>query len=218
MTLRSGRVLRSADIEGKAVPIAFAETAPVPRGRRVPREIVQAAEQARRILADAEERARMLTEAAARQAGDIRLRAEAEGRADGVASVAAKAMLLAAHEARADERALDRSVELARLLAERLLGEALALDPTRIVALARRSLGDARGARRVRIVAHPEDLPALEAERTALGAGLEALELVGDAERRRGDLRLETEIGVLDAALAPQLDRLSKRLRATITQ
>lgn len=217
MTLSRGRVLRSAELDGKAVPVELAATAPVPRGRRVPRDVVNAADQARRIVADAEERARLLVEAAARQAGDIRLRAEAEGRADGVAAVAAKAMQLAAHEARADERALDRTIELARLLAERLLGEALALDPTRIVALARRALADARGARRVRVVGHPDDLGVLEAERATLGAGLESLELVASPDRSRGDLRLETEIGVLDATLAPQLDRLAKRLRATIT-
>ena len=37
-----------------------------------------------------------------------------------------------------------------------------------------------------------------------------------DSARARGSLRIETDIGVLDADLAPQLDRLALRLRETL--
>jgi flagellar biosynthesis/type III secretory pathway protein FliH len=203
-----------APVSARAV--AFAPTALVRTGRRVVREVVEAEEKARAIVAEAQDRAQALVEAAARAAGDVRLRAEAEGRADGVAKVAARALELSAYEARADERALDRTVEVARILAERLLGESLRLDPAVIVALARQALREARGARRVRIVAHPADAARLEAELATLGAGFDSLEIAADAARTPGDLRLETEIGVLDGALAPQLDRLAKRLRESM--
>lgn len=215
MSVTRGRLLRAESVHD-VKPVALCTTAPVPFGRRVPRAIVDAGEHARRLVAEAEERARLLLESAARAAGDARLAAEAEGRADGIAAVAAKAVALAALEARADERGLERSVELARLLAERLLGEELRQDPARITALARRALGEARGARRVRVVAHPDDAARLEAERETLGAALDVLEIVADPARSPGDLRLETEIGVLDAALAPQLDRLTQKLRESL--
>ena len=215
MSITRGRLLR-AEQAGAAKPVALQTTAPAPFGRRVPCVIVDADERARVIIADAEERARVMLESAARAAGDARLAAEAEGRADGIAAVAAKAVALAAREARADELALDRSVDLARLLAERLLGEELRQDPARVVALAKRALADARGARRVRVIAHPDDLTRLQAERASLGATLDVLELIADPGRAQGDLRLETEIGVLDAALAPQLERLAKKLRESL--
>ena len=213
MSIGRGRVLKGPV---SAEPIALAPTTQVRTGRRVPRAIVDASAQARAIITDAESRARTLVEAAARSAGDVRLRAEAEGRADGVARVAARAIELSEHEARADERALDRTVEVARILAERLLGESLRLDPRAVAALARQALSEARGARRVRILAHPEDAARLNAEVGSLGLGLEALEIAADATRSPGDLRIETEIGVLDAALSPQLDRLAKKLRESM--
>jgi flagellar biosynthesis/type III secretory pathway protein FliH len=187
-------------------------------GRRVPREVVEASERARQIVADAEQRATTLLEAAARSAGDVRIRAEAEGRAEGVAQVAANALRLNANEAAFDERNLDRSIELAKILAERMLGKALQLEPTLVVALARQALSEARGARRVRIYAHPDDAASLERDRGALGLAENAVVVFPDAQRNRGDLRLETEIGVLDAALAPGIERLAKKLREAMNR
>ncbi|HEX7451377.1 MAG TPA: FliH/SctL family protein, partial [Polyangiaceae bacterium] len=144
------------------------------------------------------------------------LLAEAEGRADAAAKIAARALALRHHEARSEERELSRSVDLARLLAERLLGESLRVAPEQVVALARQALSEARGARRITIVAHPEDAKLLEHSLTALGLDPSTAQIRADATRARGDLRIETEIGVLDAELAPQLERLSLKLRESL--
>lgn len=218
MSITVGRVLAADAVRDGAVVEIGAETAIAPTGRRVPREVVDAADEARKIVSSARERATAITEAAERAASDVRLKAEAEGRAEGVATVAAKAIELAAHEARADERELDRAVALARLLAERLLGEALAIDPTRVSSLARQALREAGGARRVQIVCHPDDVSLLEAERDTWGTSFEAVDVVADPGRSRGQLRIETEIGVLDGDLAPRLDRLCRKLRESLTQ
>jgi flagellar biosynthesis/type III secretory pathway protein FliH len=146
----------------------------------------------------------------------VRIQAEAQGRADGVAAVAAQALALASLEARADERSLERVVALARMLAERLLGEELRLAPERVVALARQALGEARGARRVRLVAHPDDVALLERSLPELGIEPDVITLAADPARARAELRLETEIGVLDAELGPQLDRLTERLKRSL--
>lgn len=215
MTLTRGRVLRAEDGAATAAPVRLPE-ARLPAGRRVERPIVDAHDRAREIVESAERRAREIVDGAAREVADIRLRAQAEGRAEAAASLAARAIELSTHEANADARALDRSVELARLLAERLLGEALALEPTRVTALARQALSEARGARAVRIVAHPEDVAILSAQAQNLGITPEALRFDADPRRARGHLRLETEIGTLDAELGPQLERLARRLRESM--
>jgi flagellar biosynthesis/type III secretory pathway protein FliH len=187
-----------------------------PRFARIePRAVVESAARARDLVARAEQQAAAIVERARAEAQALREHAVQAAQAEGAARLAADLLALQARDDSADVRALDRSVELARLLAERLLGEALVLDPTRIEAIARRALVEASGARRIRILAHPSDAPALE---RALGGGRlqHVVEILADGERARGSLRFESEIGILDADLAPQLDRLAARLRQAL--
>jgi flagellar biosynthesis/type III secretory pathway protein FliH len=216
MTIARGRVIKA---EGLAAAVSIpleTEEATLPRGQVVRREVLLAAERAERLVRAAEERAARIVSDAERAAAEVLLRAEAEARADAAAKIAARALILRQHEARVDERALDRSVELARLLAERLLGESLRIDPEQVLALAKQALSEARGARRIVLVAHPEDARILESSLQALGLEPAAAQVRADAARSRGNLRVETEIGVLDAELSPQLERLSLKLRESL--
>jgi flagellar biosynthesis/type III secretory pathway protein FliH len=217
MKLGLGRVVKAAGL-ATATPVSLEiEAKTLPRGHVVRQEVLAAAERARQLLAAAEAQAAKLINDAERAAAELRLRAETEARADAAAKIAVRALALRQHEARADERALDRSVELARLLAERLLGESLRVAPEQVIALARQALSEARGARRITLVAHPEDAKLLEISLPNLGLDAAAVVQVrADAARSRGNLRIETEIGVLDAELAPQLERLSLKLRESL--
>jgi len=213
-----GRILTREQAQG-ALPVrgrALPERG-LPFGRVVPKALVDASAEATRIVAKARVEAQTLVAAAERRAADLKLLAEAEARAEASAKLAAHALSLATHEAKADERSLERTVSLARLLAERLLGASLAVAPEQVVALAQQALREARGARRLSIVAHPEDAQLLSQSLPSLGVALDTLRLVADGSRARGSLRIETDIGVLDADLAPQLDRLALRLRETLT-
>jgi flagellar biosynthesis/type III secretory pathway protein FliH len=213
-----GRVI-PREAASEAVPLRrlALEERGLPLGRVAPRALVDASAAAERLLAKARVEARELLGAAERQAADLKLRAEAEARAEAAAKLAAHALSLATHEAKADERALERSVALARLLAERLLGASLAVAPEQVVALARQALSEARGARRLSIVAHPEDAQLLSDALPSLGVAVETVRVSPDSTRKRGSLRIETDIGVLDADLAPQLDRLALRLRESLS-
>jgi flagellar biosynthesis/type III secretory pathway protein FliH len=212
-----GRVIKAAELAG-AAPISLEiEAKTLPRGQVVRREVLEAAERAARIMSHAEATAARIVSDAERAAAELRLRAEAEGRADAAAKIAARALALRQHEARADERELNRSVDLARLLAERLLGESLRVTPEQVIGLARQALAEARGARRITLVAHPEDAKLLEISLPALGLDPNVASVRADAARARGNLRIETEIGVLDAELAPQLERLSLKLRESLS-
>src|SRR6187431_2471269 len=217
MKLGVGRVIKADDSSAARLVTREIEGKTLPRGQLVRREVLEAADRASALIAAAEARAATIISDAERAAAELRLRAEAEARADAAAKIAVRALALRQHEARADERALDRSVELARLLAERLLGESLRVAPEQVIALARQALSEARGARRITLVAHPEDAKLLEISLPNLGLDAAAVVQVrADAARSRGNLRIETEIGVLDAELAPQLERLSLKLRESL--
>ncbi len=111
----------------------------------------------------------------------------------------------------------ERLVAVAVTLAERLLGTALALDPSRIAELARGVLDEARGARRAVVEAHPLDAVELRARLQRLhhegGLDLQSIEVRSDAALARGDLRLQTDVGTIDARLAPRFERLAAALR-----
>jgi flagellar biosynthesis/type III secretory pathway protein FliH len=214
VTLTVARIVRAEEAE-KAVTVDVPARAAEQRSKRVPAQIVDAAESARQILATAEARAREIVSAAEAAASALAQRAQEEGRAAAVVELAERALHLSRLEAEHDQRGINRLIELARLLAERLLGEALRLEPSQVVALAEHALTEARGARRITIVAHPDD--SAELERALAEGRLErVVHVVASAERSRGSLRLETEIGVLDADLAPQLGRLAEALRASL--
>jgi flagellar assembly protein FliH/type III secretion protein L len=212
--LLRARVVRRADV-GAAPGSSTASTATgvtrpypasPPRARRVSRAELVAGERAAAIVAAAEARAREVHEEAVR-------RGEEEGRAAGEARLAAAWLTLRAAEERNGDRALDRSVELASLLAERLLGEALAIDPTRIGQLAREALAEARGARRVVFEANAADAEALMAELARLGFSTEAVEIQTSKELSRGSLRIHTDLGTVDANLTLRIERLARALR-----
>ena len=82
----------------------------LPFGRVVPPALVEASAEATRLLATARAEAQALVAAAERRAADLKLLAEAEARAEASAKLAAHALALASHEAKADERALERTV------------------------------------------------------------------------------------------------------------
>lgn len=218
MSVRRGRVLRGAAAESAVAASppsatnAPEATAPA-RGRVVPRVRVDAERDARAIVAAAEARAAEL-EGAARARGE-RLAAEAEraARDAAAAELAAELLLVRSDRARLDAAHLDRVVELARLLAERLVGEVLAVEPQRVVAMARDLAAEARGARRLHIEAHPADADALA---TALGELGRDARVTADPSLARGSLRLATDAGRVDGRLDVRLERLAVALRAAL--
>jgi len=216
VTLARGRVLKAELASGAtAVTLSVSAGGAAQRARVVRRELLEAEERGRALVAEAERKASEFVEQARRESAEVRLRAEAEGRAEGMAALATRAIAFNALESQADERALDRVVELARLLSERLLGEALRLEPERVIALARQALKEARGARRITIYAHPQDIPLLEPALASM-TGEARVALMESPESQRGDLRIQTEFGVLDATLGPELDRLALKLREAL--
>ncbi len=215
MALTRGRVVKATP-DGDATHVDEPLLAPGPsrvQRRRVPAEAVEAylratkALDAARIEADAIiARAR---ESAASTAGD----AAREAKREAEATLAAAWLALRRREESSSERDLDRTVTLAIALAERLVGAAIELDPKLVASIARQALAEARGARRAVIEAHPLDVAALGEHLATLPLAPDAVELRADSSLARGDLRLHTDLGTLDAKLHPRLERLAAALR-----
>jgi len=185
-------------------------------GQLVKRVVVEAQAEAGEKLAVAERRARAIIAEAENQASLLREQAREEGQKAAAAELAAAWVKLRTEEERRDERDLDRAIELARAMAERLLGEALALAPAQVVALARQTLAFARQASRVVLRAHPADAEALKREIASLGLESAAIQIHADSDRSRGSLLVDTDLGTLDANLTVQLDRLARSLRESL--
>jgi flagellar biosynthesis/type III secretory pathway protein FliH len=205
------RILRGAGAEG-ARPLRPALE--VPLGSRVSAAEAAATERARQILEAASRQAERLLAEARREADEVRLDAEEAARAEALAHVAVTLARLVERERAADVATLERTVALATLIAERLLGEALGLEPSRVATLARTALEDATGARAVGLAAHPDDAHLLR-DHLADVTG-RALVIKDDSALARGDLRLETDIGVLEARLGARVARLAERLRESL--
>jgi flagellar biosynthesis/type III secretory pathway protein FliH len=212
MTLAQGRVLRRAERAADA-PTPATRTH---EGRRLPAALVHARHEAQRVLESAEHRAAAILADAQDRARRIEAAARAEGHEGGLALAAALALSLRQREERADEAALDRTLALARLLAERLLGEALLTSDVAVTQLARGTLAEARGARRVVFRAHPQDAALLTAATAQFDPDGRVQSIVPDAALGRGDFVLETEVGTVDARLGAGLDRLALRLREAL--
>jgi flagellar biosynthesis/type III secretory pathway protein FliH len=63
------------------------------------------------------------------------------------------------------------------------------------------------------IDAHPLDAEALQTQLSITGLDIQSVEVRPDAALARGELRLHTDVGIIDARLAPRFDRLAAALR-----
>jgi flagellar biosynthesis/type III secretory pathway protein FliH len=213
MTLPRGRVLKGPVDSSKTVDPGGVKNR---AGRILKSALADASLEATRKIAAAEERARAIVAEAEEAARTVREGAREEGRRQGAAELAAAFIKLRTEEERKDERDLDRTLELATAMAERLIGDSLELDPAKVVGIAKQVLGHSRQARRIALKAHPDDAEALRREIALLGVEEAAIEIHVEPARSRGSLLLETDLGILDADLSIQLDRLARSLRDSL--
>lgn len=186
------------------------------RARVLPQKIVWAQAEAARIIARAEAEAQQIVGLAEARAQDLGLQQQARARADALCLVVTEALELRRRQSELEASLLDRSIGFAKLLAERLLEAELEQRPERVRELARKALEEATGARHARIAAHPTDAAELRAGLEGLGPLLDSLQIEADDSVARGQLRVETEIGVIEADVRGQLARLAAQLKRLI--
>lgn len=212
--LTRGRIIRG-EAADRAVPILRAGLGEEQRAR-LSREEVEAHQNADRIVHLALTRSESILASAKADAERVAREASQQAAEAEQARLAAAWLALREHEEKRAARDLDRSVAIAKVLAERLIGRELELDSALIASIAREALAEARGARRVRLEANPRDAEGLRNELVGAGLGSPegvAIEVIENTELARGSLRVHTELGTVDARLHPRLERLAAALR-----
>ena len=210
MTLPRARILR-AEGARRFEPLLAMQPSAAQR-RRIARDEIEARLEAERILREAHERVDSLLADAEKQALAEVERVSRQAQEEAQAQLAARWIALRDAEGVALTRDVDRVVAVAVVLAERLIGAALELTPARIADLARSVLDEARGARRARIESHPVDAEALRRHLSALQLEGDTVEVRDNVTLARGELLLHTDLGTIDAKLAPRLERLAQAL------
>lgn len=183
-----------------------------PARRRFTREEVEGRNEAERVVRDARAEADRITARARAQAADAATVAVRDAEADARARVAVECLAIRQAEQKRLDRDRDRIIAVAVVLAERLLGASLEIDPSSIASLARGVLVEAGGARRAVIDAHPLDAHALREHMSISGLDVQSVEVRVDLTLARGELRLHTDVGTIDAKLALRFDRLAAAL------
>jgi flagellar assembly protein FliH len=210
------RVLRGERAAG-ARPL-FAAGAGEPTRKRILREELEAHDRGARLLEAAE--AKALEIVARARAEGVRAAGDQAREAGEQARTEAVAQWLAVRQTEQErlERATDRLATIACAMAERILGASLGLHPQHIVELARGVMAEARGVRRAVVDAHPEDAVALAASVAGGGFEIAALEVREDSSLARGELRLHTDLGKIEARLAPRFERLAAAVRSALSE
>jgi flagellar assembly protein FliH len=162
---------------------------------------------------------------------EARAAGEAEGRAAGLAAAQQAAQpaiaALSAAAAAVDElraqlaaEAEQDAVDLAIRLAEQILAGAIAVQPERVIDVARNALRHLIDRRHVTLVVNPGDLElvsdSVEKLSSELG-GIEHLSVQSDRRIGRGGVIARTEAGDIDAGLSTQLERAREIAMAALS-
>lgn len=109
-------------------------------------------------------------------------------------------------------------LNLAFKISEKIIGKHLEIDKTLIMDIVSQALQTVRQSRQITLRVNPEDAKVLKANKDVflekLGHGRE-IDVLEDKKVERGGCIIESEIGIVEAQLQTQLDRLKKVLSET---
>ena len=225
-----------AGVLEQPVPEPAVEETPVPQidwdavAAEADALIDRAAEDARTLLADAAERGRALVAQAGERVLEIESQAKASAREQGFAEgrrqiEAETASLIATLRELVDSARNERHtviegaepelVRLAMAIAEGVVHQHIALDPSVVAENVRNALTRLVSREVVTIRVNPIDLDMIRQHRDAIVAShdVEHLRIVEDQRVDRGGVVLETEAGTIDAKISTQLREARKALQ-----
>lgn len=218
MSLTLGRVVTVPENTGArtAPQECHLEREPM-RGRVVFGGPSDASERPRRILSDAKKQAAELLAQFERNIDSTRNDMLIQARADAELELVAKALEIAALRQRTLDQAQDDILTLAQVMAERVIGEELLLKPERLMNLAQQSIREARGSSRIVLYAHPDDAAYLNRAIDILTTDSTVeIQIQSEPDFTPGDIRVETDVGTLDARIGTQLTNLATKIRESL--
>ena len=178
------------------------------RPRVIPAEAMVLIEEARQLKRPAEREAQDIVRQAREQAEALRQQTDQEAKRQASLELASQRLVAERQLARFDDVQLERTVQLARLLAERVLRDSLTHAPEHWLRLAQVALDNFRRARQTRLFVHPEQLPVIQEILPKLKFSPGSVSVHPDPNMLPGDLRVVSDMGDLTFSVAKQLDRL----------
>jgi type III secretion protein L len=184
----------------------------------VKRPVVEARQEARRIIEEANEYSLNTRREADEIAREMREEAYSEGYETGLNEL--QTHIFAARLTR-DKVLTETESDLLRLavkMAEKIIGRELRQDPATAASIVATALRHARRSEVVTIRINPTDFPAIDAARSQLEQAGRAqfLDLVADKQVPAGGCLIESESGTIDAQLETQLRVLERALLAGV--
>ncbi len=180
------------------------------------RERLQAELEAREIRARLQAEVERRLAQAERETAEIRAAAERAGFEEGLARAVGERVKIALSEEQLDQRARARSIEVARLLAERLVGRSIELDESTVHDMANVVLSEVRGVRQIRFEVHPRDVDLLRQALQAAPPRPIPITVEANENLKRGDFQLRTDTGILRASLPGRLETLARALAESL--
>lgn len=192
----------------------LSDVAPEPRrGGVIRREVLEAQQEAARIVESARGEAEAVLARAREEAAALRAEAEARGHSEGIDRIARivagfeaeRAAFLAAQE--------PTILQLALAVARKLLTDAFREDAGAYRGLVEGTIGRFPCGSSTEIHVHPDDVPAAEkaiADLEARGTARTSMSLVADPRIERQGIRLISALGTVDASLSLHLASIAK--------
>lgn len=188
-----------------------------PPSKVVPREVIAASAEARRLLEEAEARAAAIVASAEGDREKAAREGFERGFEDGAARWAAATRAAQDGVRAAMERAREDVLRLALRVAEKILRQRVEAAPESMLPMIDEALRSLQAQQQLRVVlrVHPADRPLLE-ERRARWLdhlpGIAALTVVPDEALDRGGCRIESEHGTVDATIGTQIRVVERHL------
>lgn len=190
------------------------EKKPLPSPKILKREVYDAGREAREVVNLAQEKARQIIDEAERE----RERITEEARQEGIAKGLAEWNEILARAARRAEELSDgweeTMLRLAVKVAEKIIGEQLALQPEAVVGIVREVLKGTRAGRHMTIQVNESEAHEVRSRIDSLKElGITSeISIVASQSISRGGCVVESELGIIDARLETQLKCLENIL------
>lgn len=154
-------------------------------------------------------------EQARRDSEEIRDKAREEGRAQGLKEVLDQLALARREYDELIAGAEQDMLDMAFRLAQRIIGEAIELEPGRVEQMVANVLGHARGKREIVVQVAPNDLQVLETKRDEFSRQVDGVCVYFEAESSlsRGSCVIQTESGHIDGRIETRLETLKRALQ-----
>jgi flagellar assembly protein FliH len=186
------------------------ETLEAPAATAAPPAGVSPADAVLAALAEAEAEAAQLRDAARLEGHEEGQRQALDAAGPALEALAAAATAVRDERLALAERLEVQAVDLALLLAEKVIGGAVAVDPELVVEAVRGALRGLVERERVTVLVHPDDLDvvrgAMAPMRASLG-GIEHCEVQSERRVSRGGAVVRTPEGDIDARVETKLER-----------